>query len=191
MVTKRPTWLHVATMCIGIGLLFVGLDYMKGSVEMFAKSVDYRAYTNLWAFGGIGFLVTMLLHSQAAMFIITFAALNSGIIGLEPAFAIIIGGNIGTTMTAMTASLGGSKAHKQIALSHFFQNVIAAIFGIIFFNQYFWLCNEWLANLLHYKGNTVLVTARFNTIFNVTTAIPFMVFPHQFASLIEKMTSSI
>jgi phosphate:Na+ symporter len=189
MVTKRPTWIHIATMCIGVGILFVGLDYMKGSVETFAKSFDFKMYKNLWAFGGIGFLVTMLLHSQAAMSLITLAALNSGIITVEAAFAIIIGANVGTTMTALTASLSGSKAHKQIALSHFFQNVIAAIFGIIFFHQFYWLCNTWLANVLNFKGNSVLATARFNTIFNIVTAIPFMIFPHQFARVIEWITS--
>jgi phosphate:Na+ symporter len=82
------------------------------------------------------------------MSVITLTALNAGIIAIAPAFAVIIGANIGTTMTAVTASISGSRAHKQIALSHFFQNIIAAIFGIIFFNQFYWLCNERLADLL-------------------------------------------
>jgi phosphate:Na+ symporter len=50
MVTKKEWWLQVATMCIGIGLLFIGLDYMKASVETFAKSFDFTQYHNLWAF---------------------------------------------------------------------------------------------------------------------------------------------
>gem|GEM_PF-5765430 len=55
---------------------------MKGSVDILAKSVDLTQYHNLRAFGFVGLLITALLHSQAAMQIITLAALNGGIITL-------------------------------------------------------------------------------------------------------------
>jgi len=55
----------------------VGLDYMKGSVELIALGIDLTSFTNLRAFGVIGFSITMLLHSQAAMSVITLTALNA------------------------------------------------------------------------------------------------------------------
>lgn len=76
MITRNKKWINIASLLIGIGLLFVGLDYMKSSVELFAKSFDLSQYTNLWMFAGVGFIITALLHSQAAMQIITLAALN-------------------------------------------------------------------------------------------------------------------
>ncbi len=188
MVTKNKTWLYIAHICIGIWLLFVGLDYMKSSVDTLAKSVDLTQYHNLWAFGIVWLIITALLHSQAAMQIITLAALDGGIITLWPAFAIIIWANIWTTMTALTASLWWSRAHKQVALAHFFQNVIAALLGIIFFSRFRWLCEDRLAVHLWYVGNNVLATAWFNTIFNVITAIPFIMFPYLFARFIEHLT---
>lgn len=188
MVTRNKTRLYIAHICIGIWLLFTGLDWMKGSVDSIAKWVDLTNYHNLWAFGFLGLIVTALLHSQAAMQIITLAALNGGIITLWPAFAVIIWANVGTTMTALTAALGWSRSHKQVALAHFFQNLIAALLGIIFFNRFTWLCADWLAVHLWYVGNNVLATAWFNTIFNIVTAIPFVFFPHVFANFIEKLT---
>jgi phosphate:Na+ symporter len=188
MVTKNKTRLHIAHICIGIWLLFIGLDYMKWSVDSLAKSVDLTQYHNLRAFWIIWLIITALLHSQAAMQIITLAALNWWIIALPAAFAIIIWANIGTTMTALTAALWWSKAHKQVALAHFFQNVLAALLGILFFAQFQRFCEIRLAQHLHYQGNNVLATAWFNTLFNIVTAIPFILFPQYFARFIEYLT---
>lgn len=63
MITKKKYRLDIAHICIGIGLLFLGLDYMKSSVELTAHSFNLVHYQNLRTFGGVGFLVTMLLHS--------------------------------------------------------------------------------------------------------------------------------
>lgn len=188
MVTKNKTRLHVAHICIGIWLLFIWLDYMKWSVDSLAKSIDLRAYHNLRAFWIIWLIVTALLHSQAAMQIITLAALNWWIITLPGAFAIIIWANVGTTMTALTAALWWSRAHKQVAYAHFFQNVIAALIWILFFWYFQRFCEIRLAQHLHYEWNNVLATAWFNTLFNIITAIPFVIFPNYFVRFIEKLT---
>jgi phosphate:Na+ symporter len=188
MITRNKKWINIASLLIGIGLLFVGLDYMKSSVELFAKSFDLSQYTNLWMFAGVGFVITALLHSQAAMQIITLAALNGWIIWLAPAFAIIIGANIGTTMTALTASLSGSKAHKQIALMHVIQNLIAACIVAIFFNQFLRLCTAWwLWTRLGYGDNPMLATAWFNAVTNIITAIPFIIRPQLLLKLVEQV----
>jgi len=54
IITKREKRLDIAHIAIGVGLLFVGLDYMKGSVELIALGIDLTSFTNLRAFGVIG-----------------------------------------------------------------------------------------------------------------------------------------
>lgn len=174
MVTKNKKRLDIAHIAIWLGLLFLGLEYMKSSIEVIAHNISFEDTKSLFIYGIMWFSITALLHSQSAMSLIALSALHAWIINLPATFAIIIGANVWTTMTAIVASFSGSRVHKQVAMAHFLQNVWAACIWILFFNQFMWLCTVRLANILWYSWNNVLAAARFNMVFNVLTAIPFL-----------------
>lgn len=118
---------------IALGLLLMGLGFMKDSMSQLATLIDVRELERfgLWAFFIFGFLVTAVIQSSSAMMTITLSALYANIITLEPAAFIVIGADLGTTVTALMASLHGTAVKKRVGLAHFFFNVSTAILAIV------------------------------------------------------------
>jgi phosphate:Na+ symporter len=88
-------------------LFFLGIDFLKENVEIMSQVFNFEQYKdmNLWIFGIIGMIITALVQSSGAVGVMTLAALSSNIITFEAGYAIILGANIGTTFTALLASL--------------------------------------------------------------------------------------
>ena len=128
--------------CIGLGLLFIGLDFMSGSISPYTDAPIFaKAFEVL---GGnpflgmiIGALVTALLQSSSASVGILQTLAMNGIVTTNAAIYITLGQNIGSCVTAMLSSIGGSRIAKRAAVIHLTFNVIGAILvgtlGFVFF----------------------------------------------------------
>ena len=119
---------------VGFGLLFLGLDYMKTSIEYLAQNFDleiFAAYPT-WMFLLIGFVLTALIQSSSASMAITLSALYGEVISFEAAAAIVIGSDLGTTITVILGAIGGVAAKKRVALSHFIFNLITDLMAFVF-----------------------------------------------------------
>jgi phosphate:Na+ symporter len=116
---------HISRLLIGFGFLFLGLDYMKGAVENFAQNFDLCHLPNygLLFYVLVGTLLTALMHSSAATIAIVLTALNSQLITFDVGIAVVIGANVGTTITILLGSIGGVPAKKRVAFSHLIFNV--------------------------------------------------------------------
>lgn len=124
--TNRKTYIsNLFGFLIAIGLLLMGLSYMKEGMSSLASSVDIRNLEQygLWMFFIFGFIVTTIIHSSSAMMTITLSALHANIISLVPAAFIIIGADLGTSITAILASMKGSAVKKRVGLAHFLFNL--------------------------------------------------------------------
>ena len=88
---------------IGFGLLFIGLDFMKESMEIYRATAETEIAANLslWGYGLLGIIATIVIQSSGALGIMTLAALGGGIITFPASIAIAMGANIGTTFTAV------------------------------------------------------------------------------------------
>lgn len=132
-VSHRLPFYHIFGFIIGAGLLFMGLDFMKQSMGQLAHTIDIKELEKLGL--GIYFLfglfVTALIHSSSAMMTITLSALHANIIGLMPAALMVIGADLGTTMTALVASLHGTPVKKRIGLAHFTFNLVTGVLAIM------------------------------------------------------------
>ena len=124
-------------MMIGFALLFIGLNLLKVQME----SVGARElFTSIFPEGGglgsnvlfmlIGATLTALIQSSSAATALTLAAMVSGLIGLESALAMVLGENIGTTLTANLAAVVGNRTAKRVARIHFLINVFGALWMI-------------------------------------------------------------
>ena len=128
---------QAANMMIGSALLFIGLNLLKVQME----SVGARElFTSIFPEGGglgsnvlfmlIGATLTALIQSSSAATALTLAAMVSGLIGLESALAMVLGENIGTTLTANLAAVVGNRTAKRVARIHFLINVFGALWMI-------------------------------------------------------------
>jgi len=127
---------------IGFSLLFIGLEFLKNSVprvdqnpEMFAFLSNYTdmGLLSVFLFLGIGTLLTIVIQSSSATMALTLVMCNQGWISFEIAAAMVLGENIGTTITANIAAIIGNVSAKRAARAHFFFNVIGVIWMLLIF----------------------------------------------------------
>lgn len=126
---SRPLLMNLGGLLIGFGLLFLGLDFMKEAIEMVAGQIDLSSFANygLWAFLLLGLFITALIQSSSAMIVIILSALNAGLIDIYQAVAMVIGANIGTTVTLIFGSIGGTADKKRLMLANVIFNCITGL----------------------------------------------------------------
>ncbi|MDP3452285.1 MAG: Na/Pi symporter, partial [Bacteroidales bacterium] len=137
LLDSRPVLKNWGSFLIGFGLLFLGLDFMKTSIENVAGQVDLGLYANLglWIFLLIGIIITVLIQSSSAMIVIVLSALNADLITIHQSVAMIIGANIGTTSTLIIASMNGTADKKRLAASNVIFNLVAGTVCFLLLNQ--------------------------------------------------------
>lgn len=132
---------YIGEIFIGFGLLFIGLEMMGGSLE---ELKNIPGFEDVVANVGqrpilgvlIGTILTAMLQSSSAFIGITQSLYASGAISLEVALALMFGANIGTCITAILASLGGSLSAKRTSLFHILFNVSISLVFLIFLSPY-------------------------------------------------------
>ena len=177
----------IGEIMIGLGLLFIGLDFMSGSINpytdapIFAKAFEILGGNPLLGMI-IGALVTALLQSSSASVGILQTLAMNGIVTTNAAIYITLGQNIGSCVTAMLSSMGGSRTAKRAAVMHLTFNVIGAIvFGSIGF-IFFSLRPSFAASNI----NAVQISI-FHTIFNLSMTT--LLFP--FADVLVKISGMV
>ncbi len=136
----RPRYIGMTFM--GIGMLFFGLELMRSGflplrtmdeVRVWFHAFEATTYWGIIRCAFIGVMLTILLQSSSATLGITMGLASAGVIEFPTAAALVIGENIGTTITAYISSLGASKTAKRAALGHIMFNVIGTTWFIIAF----------------------------------------------------------
>lgn len=131
---NRPFIKNFGMFLLGFGLLFLGLDFMKEAIEGVAEtiSLDVFAQYGLWVFLLIGIVVTALIQSSSAMIVIILSSLNAGVIDLTQGAVLVIGSNIGTTVTVGMGAFKGIADKKRLALAYFLFNLVTGLLFFIF-----------------------------------------------------------
>ena len=129
----------------GFAFLFLGLDYLKESMPDFQNNPEVLLFVSKFANMGflstliflfIGTVLTIIVQSSSATVAITLIMCSRGWIGFESAAAMILGENIGTTVTAILASMSGNVSAKRAACSHILFNVLGVIWMLVVFNYF-------------------------------------------------------
>ena len=175
---------HIGSLIVGFGALFMGLDYMKSSIDLFAQNFDISPFVNYspYVLFFVGFVLTAIIQSSSAGMVITLSALNSGIIPLEGAAAMVIGNDLGTTITVLLGATKGSKVKRQVAFSHFFYNFFIDVFTLIFLVQLLQLVTKVIGT-----SNPLLTLVAFHSSFNFIGILIFIPLLGVFARLLERM----
>jgi phosphate:Na+ symporter len=131
-------WVYIGEILLGFGILFFGLSTMKDAFDPIKNSEDFRHIFTLVGdhhlLGvAMGALLTIIVQSSSATIGITLALASSGILTFEASVALILGENIGTTITANLAAIGTNLAARRTALAHFLFNTIGVAYMLILF----------------------------------------------------------
>lgn len=137
--SKRKSW---GEFIVGFAFLFMGLTFLKGSVpdlqsnpEMlsFLQRFTEMGYGSIFLFFIIGSILTIIVQSSSATIAITLVMCSQGWISYEIACAMVLGENLGTTITANVAAIPANTAAKRAAFAHFLFNIFGVTWMLIFF----------------------------------------------------------
>jgi phosphate:Na+ symporter len=203
LFSKSERWQHLGRALLGVGLVFIGLQTMSGAFaplrenQAFLDSIAYFSGDNYGAYIAsilMGCLLTMIVQSSSAMLGITMALATSGIIPYHTAVSLVLGENIGTTITAILASIGANVNAKRAARAHACFNVFGVLLMLTWLPYYFELVNSLIpqdARFVASDGTHPYVAqhiALAHTLFNVTATLLFLPFINQLAALVTKIT---
>ena len=143
--SKKSQRRNIGELIVGFSLLFLGLSFMKESVPDLGETPQILDFVKAWSnhgFGSVllflafGTVLTLILQSSSATMAITLIMLSMGWIPFDMACAMVLGENIGTTITAnIAASIGNTQA-KRAAMSHTIFNLIGVTWALIFFKPF-------------------------------------------------------
>lgn len=164
LFTKKSRNKSIGEFLIGFAFLFMGLDMisryvpdLQSNPEMFAFLQRYTSmgYLSVLIFVAVGIIVTMVIQSSAATFAITLIMCSKGWITFDLACALVLGSNIGTTITPLLASMSGNVAAKRTAMGHLLFNFLGTAWVLCLYYPFCHL-NVWLTEALGQGDPTAL-----------------------------------
>jgi len=189
---------QIADIVFGFALLFIGLDLLKdqmavlGAQELFATFLpnlgEGLGSNVLFLLLGAG--LTALIQSSSAATALTLAALVSGVINLEHALAMVLGENIGTTLTANLAAVVGNRASKRVARIHFLINALGSVWMVGLIPLLADGLSGVFAGVEDPEVRSGYVMASFHTTFNVFNGLLMSLLSENLVSLSKKLVWS-
>ena len=138
LFSRNKKWSYFGEILLGFGLLFFGLSVMKSGFDPLKSSEEFRqlflVVGNNHLLGVlIGAVLTIIVQSSSATIGITIALASSGVLSFDASVALILGENIGTTITANLAAIGTNLAARRTAFAHFLFNSLGVCYMLVFF----------------------------------------------------------
>lgn len=185
MIPKKEILRELGRGIMGFGLIFIGMQFMEQAVSPLRNSQFFvDLFVKMSKKPILGVLVSTLftgIQQSSSVTVGIVQALGSeGLVDLNAAFSLIIGANIGTTVTALLASLGTNTQARRAGVSHLIFNVVGGIIFLLIFRPY-------LAFVSRTSKDLVRQIANAHTLFNVICTLLFLPFTYKFASLVKKL----
>ena len=211
-ITKKK---NIGEIFVGFGLLFLGLKFLKESIPAidpknppeFLNFIESFSFADLGMFSVfififIGVLLTFILQSSSAAMTITITMSFAGWIGYQEAAALVLGENIGTTITAYIASLGANYHAKRTARAHMIFNVFGVLWMILAFSLFIPMIDYIVPGDPYFSEEQIDADtgklentfpylpghlAMFHTLFNIINVLLLIWFVPQIASIVRRM----
>ena len=176
----------------GLGLLFLGIHYMKEGFEAFRDTINLAeyavpGYAGLLLFTLIGAAATVILQSSHATLVLIITALAAHQITYENALALAIGANIGTTVTAMLGAISANVEGKRLAIAHLIFNMITALVAIAFLQPLLWSVDGISSAIGIAPDDHTLKLAVFHTLFNLVGLVIMVPFIKRLVGLLQRL----
>jgi len=207
LFSRKDRVRYLALAILGLGMVFFGLELMKNGFSMvkdlpafdawFAR-FDASTYTGVLKCAAVGCVLTFIVQSSSATLGITISLAMTGVIPFETAAALVLGENVGTTITAWLASLGATTNARRAAYFHVLFNLLGVAWITIIFQTYIEYINvlldldfiRWLADIDVEAGEAIGVTVKIATVhtcFNVINTALFFPFAGMLGSMLERL----
>ncbi len=208
MFSSRSNIKSWAEVLIGFALLFMGLDELKGAVPDLKSNPEFLGFLADYAnmgilstllFVGVGTILTLVVQSSSAAMALTLVMCYEGYIPFELAAAMVLGENIGTTITANLAAMVGNVHAKRAARAHFIFNIFGVIWMILSFQFFITTIDSYMINNMGISplnfdiDNPVAIPlglSIFHTTFNILNMILLVGFVPYISRLVVKMQPS-
>jgi phosphate:Na+ symporter len=177
----------IGTAIAGFGLIFVGIDVLQGGMRDLSARIDPASFPSD-GFGGrlilvfVGAVMTVVMQSSSAAVATTLAALHAGALRFDQAAALVIGQNIGTTVTAGVAAIGATIPAKRTAVAHVIFNGATGVIAIALLPVL-----VHLVRIVVPSGDPATELAAFHTAFNVLGVALFLPITATFAGWVTRM----
>ena len=163
-IAKKEKYKNISEFVIGFSLLFLGLSLMKNSVPDLRQTPEVLSFIQQWTgygFGSVviflvfGTVLTLVLQSSSATMALTLIMMSLGWIPFDMAAAMVLGENIGTTITANIAAAVGNPNARRAALAHTFFNIFGVIWALALFRPFLALIGH-IITWLGYPNPTMI-----------------------------------
>ena len=207
--SKKQNHKNIGEFVVGFALMFLGLSFMKSSAGTILSDKDammafFSHFTQFGFWSDIIFLLagtilTIVLQASSATMAITMLLTTSGLIDFELACAMVLGENIGTTITANMAASVGNTAAKRAALAHTLFNIFGVIWMLIVFKPFLKLVGIVMEGVGFYNPLTIDLTtpeagptllygiSMLHTLFNITNTMVLIWFSGTIVKIVETL----
>lgn len=184
---KKKNLNRIALFFMGIGMLFLGLQFMKESMDSLMKAFDFTPYLSYPSivFLLLGFAITAVVQTSSATVVVVLAALYSHIIPIETAIAVVLGAELGTTVKLILGAIGGNAAKKRVALGNSLFNVFTSAGGFIFIQP--------IIAVIAKMGisDPILILVAFQTFINIAGVSIIYFFLNPYGDFLDKQFKEI
>ena len=201
LFSKRNSLHSIGEMILGFSLLFLGLMFLKNSVPDLSQypaileTLSRYTQLGIWSvllFVAIGIGLTVLVQSSSATMALTLLMCANGWIDFQMAAAMVLGENVGTTITAIIAASVGNTSARQTALFHLVFNLLGGIWVLIFFSPFLDFVDhlsQWLGSSspMQNADATPVALALFHTCFNIGNTLVMVWFTPQLVALVKRL----
>mgnify|MGYP003630506861 CR=1 FL=1 len=202
LFSKREKVRYTALAVMGVGMVFFGLQLMKDACKFLKDMPEFQewflhftadTYVGLYQCMLVGCILTVLVQSSSATLGITISLAATGLIPFETAAALVLGENIGTTVTALLASLGTTTNARRAAYFHVLFNITGVIWISTIFFWYVefipWLIDVDVTKAVMVNGEAtypdcIKAIAATHSVFNILNTLVFLPFAGKMATLL-------
>ena len=209
LFSKGDRWRYWAMAIMGVGMVFFGLELMKDACAIIRKTEEFRiwfqrfhadSYLGVMQCALAGCVLTTLVQSSSATLGITISLAFQGIITYETAAALVLGENIGTTITALLASLGATTNARRAAYFHVIFNLAGVFWITLIFQWYIGFIQSSMETFMDLIvtaptvvdgeetfPNTTPAIAATHSVFNIVNTLMFLPFLPAFVNLLNRL----
>ncbi|HLD52371.1 MAG TPA: Na/Pi symporter [Sediminibacterium sp.] len=179
---QKKTIYQIALFCMGLGMLFLGLQLMKQSMDAMMTQFDFTPYLSYprIIFLLLGFIITSIVQTSSATVVVVLTALYAHVIPIETAISVVLGAELGTTVKLILGAIGGNSAKKRVALGNSLFNVLTSAAGFIFIDPIIQLITQTFL-----IKDPILVLVAFQTFINLAGVILIYFFLNKYGNFLE------